>query len=47
MVASLCVIERRGHCAGGNMLNGLSIDVIIVGVIVVGAVLFIVWVNRH
>jgi hypothetical protein len=29
------------------MFSGLSIDVIIVGVIVVGAVLFIVWVNRH
>jgi len=29
------------------MFSGLSTDIIILGVIVVAAVVFIVWVNRH
>jgi hypothetical protein len=34
-------------CAGGNMFSGVSPDMIIIGVIVVSAVVFIVWVNRR
>ncbi len=40
------VIEKRQYSGGGNMFGGLSIDVIIVGVIVVTAVSFIVWVQK-